>query len=152
MTNYAKLDHKNHRIVMDRTFAKNAEVLGSDEYKMLQLCRRDYPTYTVVRREIKKNTNQEHYHGLTYEYMKEYIKGHENPENVIEVLEELSEMRLIAACHSRGKGYPTIKKWFLEKYPEITQFGMKPMYAEITVCASQKEDTKNAASDQKKEA
>ena len=152
MTNYAKLDHANKRIVMDRTFAKNAEIIGSDEYKMLQLCRKDYPQYSVVRREIKKNTSQEHYRGLTYEYMKEYIKGHESPENVIDTLEELSEMRLIAACHSRGIGYPTIKRWFLEKYPEVSKFGMKPLYAEISVCSPQKENTATSTPDQKKEA
>ena len=27
MTNYAKIDHTNRRIVMDRTFAKNAEIV-----------------------------------------------------------------------------------------------------------------------------
>ena len=34
MTNYAKIDHANRRIVMDRTFAKNAEIVGSVEYKI----------------------------------------------------------------------------------------------------------------------
>lgn len=27
-------------------------------------------------------------------------------------------------CHSQGKRYPSIKKWFLETYPEIAEFGM----------------------------
>ena len=45
MTNYAKLDHANRRIVMDRAFAKNAEIVGSHEYNQLQACRRDYPKY-----------------------------------------------------------------------------------------------------------
>ena len=69
MTNYAKVDHTNRRIVMDRTFAKNAEIVGSTEYNQLQACRKDYPTYTVVRREIKKNPNQVRYSGLTYQYI-----------------------------------------------------------------------------------
>ena len=41
MTNYAKLDHKNRLIVMDRTFAKNADVIGTQEYYQLQECRKN---------------------------------------------------------------------------------------------------------------
>ena len=35
-----KLDHQNRKIVMDRTFAKKSEVVGSREYLLLQDCRR----------------------------------------------------------------------------------------------------------------
>ena len=125
MTNYAKIDHTNRRIVMDRTFAKNAEIVGSKEYNNLQTCRRDYPEYTVVRREIKKNPNQERYGGLTYLYMEDYILTHESSETVKAVLEEFNEMLLISRGHSRAFRYPTIKKWFLQRYPEFTEFGMK---------------------------
>ena len=37
---------------------------------------------------------------------------------------EFVELVLISKCHAKAKRYPTIKKWFLEKYPEIVQFGM----------------------------
>ena len=37
---------------------------------------------------------------------------------------ELEEMILISKCHSMGYRYPTIKAWFLDKYPEIAAFGM----------------------------
>lgn len=33
------------------------------------------------------------------------------------------ELRLIGACHKVS--YPTIKKWFLETYPEIVEFGVE---------------------------
>ncbi len=58
MKNYARLDHAEKRIVMDRTFAKNAEIIGSPEYDLLQECRKAYPNYQVVRREIKKKEGQ----------------------------------------------------------------------------------------------
>ena len=124
MTNYVKVDYSNRRIIMDRTFAKNAEIVGSREYNQLQQVRKDYPDYTVVRRQIKKNATQERYRGLTYAYMEEYIISHESQETVMNVLEEFSEMRIIAACHSKAYRYPTIKKWFLDRYPEIVKFGM----------------------------
>ena len=125
MTNYAKIDHTNKRIIMDRTFAKNAEIIGSTEYNQLQAARKDYPTYTVVRREIKKNPNQERYNGLTYQFMEGYIMTHEPEDTVMDVLGEFYEKRLIASCHSKAYRYPTIKKWFLNKYTEIVRFGME---------------------------
>lgn len=126
MTNYAKLDHKNRRIVMDKAFAKNADIVGSREYNQLQACRRDYPDYDVVRREIKKNPNQERYSGLTYRYMEDYIRTHESRETVKVVLNEFFEMQLVSKGHSKAFRYPVIKQWFLERYPEFFEFGMKP--------------------------
>ena len=126
MTNYAKVDHTNRRIVMDRTFAKNAEIVGSTEYEKLQACRKDYPTYTVVRREIKKNPNQVRYGGLTYQYMEDYIMTHESRETLNAVLDEFNEMLLISRGYSKAFRYPTIKRWFLLKYLEFAEFGRKP--------------------------
>ncbi len=121
MTNVLKLDHSNSNIVMDRTFAKKAEIVGSREYLLLQDCRRDYPFYTVIRRTINKKPDQEHYRGLTYEYMENYINSHENKE---ENLKTFSEMINISKCHSACKRYPVIKEWFLNSYPEIKMFGI----------------------------
>ena len=123
MKNILKVDSKNKRLVMDRTFAKNAEIVGSKEYIILQDARRDYPSYNVDRRQIKRNPNKECYHGLTYSYMRKYIASHEkDPEPV---LAELEEMIGISKCHSLCKRYPTIKKWFLDRYPAVAEFGME---------------------------
>ena len=126
MTNYLRIDVAKSRLVMDKTFSKNAAIAGSREYKILQDARRDYEGFTVVTRQIKRNPNKECYKGLTYQYMEDYILTHELDETVNEVLEEFYEMRLIAECHSLAFRYPTIKKWFLNKYPEIKFFGKRP--------------------------
>jgi len=126
MTNILKIDHVHGKIIMDRAFAKNAENTRSNEYAHLQSVRRDYPSYTVVRRQIKKNPHKECWKGLTYEYMEDYISTHESKEDVKRVLAEFEDLRLISQCHSKGRRYPTIKKWFLAKYPEIAEFGMDP--------------------------
>lgn len=130
MKNTLKINHAERTITMDRTFAKNAENTMSAEYSHLQSVRRDYPTYTVVRRQIKKNPNKECYKGLTYEYMENYITTHEEGENRVLVLKEFAEMRLISECHSKAHRYPVIKNWFLNKYPEIANFGMAAPAAE----------------------
>ena len=35
MTNYLRVDAVNRQLVMDKTFAKNAQIVGSAEYDML---------------------------------------------------------------------------------------------------------------------
>ena len=123
MKNTLKIDFAKEQIIMDRTFAQKVTDTSSAEYRHLQEVRRDYPDYKVVLRKIKKNPNKETYKGLTYDYMKDYILTHEDDEKALEVLAEFSEMRQISRCHSQAKRYPVIKNWFLEKYPEIKNFG-----------------------------
>ena len=139
MKNTLKIDRNKKMIIMDRTFAKLSENTRSEEYAHLQRVRRDNPEYTVVRREIKKNPSKECYKGLTYEYMERYIL-HVEGTKAVEVLKELAEMRLIAECHSNAHRYPVIKRWFLERYPEIAKFGLpkfEESQNEITATAEQ---------------
>lgn len=118
------VDHNNNKIIMDRTFAKYEKDTFSEEYAHLQQVRRDYPTYRVELRKIKRNSDKETYKGLTYDYMREYIFKHEPAETRRSVLMEFEDMIFISQCHSKAKRYPVIKNWFLEKYPEIVKFGM----------------------------
>ena len=124
MKNTLKINHENKTIVMDRTFAKFAENTRSDEYSHLQEVRRDYPDYMVKTRTIKHNPEKETYKGLTYEYMEDYILRHESEENALAIIKEFNELRTISKCHKQGLRYPTIKRWFLNKYPEIVDFAI----------------------------
>ena len=96
----------------------------SDEYAHLQRVRKDYPNYSVIQRQIKRNSNKKTYNGLTYEYMEDYIMTHGSAEIIKKNLHEFHEMRLISECHGKAFRYPVIKSWFLEKYPEIAEFGV----------------------------
>ena len=120
MKNTLRFDHDARCIVMDRTFYKNSSNIRFEEYAMLQRARQDYPTYTPVIKRIKRNPNKETYKGLTYTYMERYIESHDNADKI---MEEYREKRLISECHGKARRYPAIKKWFLEQYPEIEQFG-----------------------------
>lgn len=131
MKNVLKLNHTNCTIVMDRTFAKRSENTRSEEYAHLQQVRQDYPTYTVVRRQIKTNPKKENYKGLTYEYMEDYILTHGSADEVRKNLAIYEEMLLVAECHSRSRRYPAIKSWFLEMYPEVVGFGKAEEKAKI---------------------
>ena len=119
-----KVDFINNEIIMTRKFAAQASDPRSAEYALLQATRQPYPNFAVRKHTIKKNSNKECYKGLTYDYMRNYILTHESKAAMEKALAEFDNMLLISQCHSKGYRYPTIKKWFLDKYPEISQFGM----------------------------
>ena len=125
MKNKLMINHKDRLIVMDRTFAMNAMNTMSDEYEHLQRVRADYPKYEVIQRHIRQNEQKKTYKGLTYEYMEDYIMTHGTSEQIKANLKEFYEKRLIAECHGKAYRYPVIKRWFLEKYPEIVEHGME---------------------------
>lgn len=135
MKNYMKIDVTNRKIIMDKTFAKNAAIYGSEEYGKLQNCRRDYPEYSVVTRSIKKNPGKESYKGLTYKYIEKYIRNHENAQKNMAAYLQLRE---IAECHSVR--FPNVKKWFLETYPEVVKYGLGNSLPTIQMVNHQKEE------------
>ena len=111
-------------IEVNTIFAKMMENPRSDEYELLQKIKRENPGFTVSRRQIKSNPKKDTYKGLTYEYMKKYIKLHETKEEAEKVIAYLEDQILISKCHGQRLRYPTIKKWFLAKYPEVAKFGI----------------------------
>ncbi len=123
MANKLTINHANRTIVMDRIFAKFATDTASEEYARLQRVRQDYPTYEVVQRHIRKNTQKKTYKGLTYDFMEDYILTHGPKEKRDTNIKEYSKMREIAECHGYAYRYPVIKSWFLARYPEILKFG-----------------------------
>ena len=120
MTNYLKIDDKKRQLIKDRTFDKNSKIVGSTEYNLLQQARKDYPDYEVVLKKINKNPNKTTYSGLDYDYMREYITRYGT--NKKAELAELEDMIFLSKCHKKSLRYPTIKKWFLAKYPEVKEF------------------------------
>ena len=118
-----RINHAERKIILSSAFEKKASIPGSAEYDMLQTTRIDNPGYALVTRKFKTNTKQEHYRGLTYPFMREYIKNIEG-KDAHEVLAEFEGLITDSKCHSLGRRYPTIKKWFLDRYPNIAEFGM----------------------------
>ena len=112
-------------IEMNTTFAKEMRNPLSEEYALLQRTRLDFPTFAIRTRQIKSNPHKDTYKGLTYDYMRDYIILHTTPEKEAEAVAEFDEMVLISKCHGKTLRYPTIKKWFLKKFPEIKQYKEK---------------------------
>jgi len=56
--------------------------------------------------------------------MEDYIKSHGTKEESKANLAEFNEKVLISKCHGKAFRYPVIKQWFLDKYPDIRDFGL----------------------------
>ena len=117
-----RIDREKNRIVMTRKFADDPH---TREFRLLQEVMETYPTFKVVNHTIKKNKKKECYRGLTYNYMKEYIKAYESEDTAKNVLAELDDLIFKSKGHSKGYRYPTIKAWFLETYPDFAMFGIE---------------------------
>ena len=107
----------------DSAFAKASMKITSEEYKTLRQVMTQHPDYDVVKREIKKNPNKETYAGLTYQYMADYIVLHAAKDEKSKAMSEFNELLLISKCHAKSRRYPIIKQWFLNKFPEVAEFG-----------------------------
>ena len=116
------INTKARTIEINKTFAAASSKFGSDEYLELQDARRDYPNFRVVT--IAQKAAKTEFKGLTYDYMKSYIKAHDDEANskmaTFLMLRGLDEEGLAAGAASAD--YSDIKDWFLGEFPAIKGF------------------------------
>ena len=117
------INEKKNAIELTKKESAAAAKFGTPEYRALQEARKDYPGFKVVTITRKSTTKKESCKGLTYDYMKTYIILHTTPEEEAAAVAEFDELILISKCQQQSLRYPTIKKWFLNKYPEVAKFG-----------------------------
>ena len=116
-----KINRKNNTIEITKAFERASSRFGSEEYKMLKEARQDNPDFRVIIRTTKqkRETNK----GLTYEYMENYIMGHDTEEK-----EHMTEYRILRGLDddlAESFSYNEIKAWFFSTFPEIAEFHKK---------------------------
>ena len=118
MTNIT-INAKNATIELTKVFAKNASRFGTPEYMQLQQARADYPNYRVI--VAKRSTKaRDCFKGLTYDYMEQYMKAHEEKDL-------LKEFYTLCGKDENGKvvefaviaTYADVKGWFLNTHPQM---------------------------------
>ena len=112
-------------LVLTKSFAAKAALFGSDEYKMLQEARRDYPGYKVTVGKTKEAKNI--YAGLDYAYMEKYIAAHDNDDKTIMAEYQMlrGESEEAKAINARSASFLEIRSWFLKTFPAIEEFYTK---------------------------
>lgn len=124
-----QINHKNNTIEMTKKFYTESCKFGSDEYKMLQEARRDYPSYTPVVAKSKKGDagSLDVFKGLTFEHMELYIMKHDDEAKSI--MADFKMMRAeddeSKAVGAKSQAYLVIRDWFLDKYPAVREYHEK---------------------------
>ena len=124
MTNIT-ISARTNSLVLTKSFAAKAAIFGTDEYKMLQEARRDYPGYKVVVTKSKEQKNI--FAGLDYDYMEKYIESHDDEHKSI-----MAEYRMLRGKSDEAKelqagsaSFLEIRSWFLKTFPAIEAFYTK---------------------------
>ena len=119
------------KIEMSKKEAKAAGKIGTPEFEELKNYMAIYPGFEVLIKAPAKRKVE--FRGLTYEYMKNYIKKHDDEDckimaefNALIALDKKNKVE--GAAHLEAAGYLDVKKWFLAKFPEIKQY--KEQHAE----------------------
>ena len=112
-----KINYNKRTIELTKAEYKKATVYNSDEYKALKDAKSDSPTFKIIIKAAPKRKNQ--FSSLTYDYMRKYIETHDK--------DCIEDFERITAQSEDTKGlsvyrYGEVKKWFLDKYPEIKNF------------------------------
>ena len=114
-------NHVTKKIEMTKTEAAKAGKFETKEFEELSALMDRFSSYEIVI--VKTNTKSvDHLKGLTYEFMENYIKSHN------EAL--LAEFYELCGKDENGKkikfaislSYGEIRMWFLEQFPEIENF------------------------------
>lgn len=109
----------NKTIVLSKSEAKKAGNPNSELYAQLTKLRADFPNFTITIKSAPKRKDT--FKGLTYEYMEQYIKSHDNAE------ENMKDYEFLRGANSDDElqlsaRYGEIKKWFFNTYPEVKEY------------------------------
>ena len=113
------------KIEMSKKEAKAAGKIGTPEFEELKSYMAIYPGFEVqIKAPAKRKVE---FRGLTYDYMKNYIKKHDDENG--EIMAEFNALialdkknKVEGAEHLEAAGYLDVKKWFLAKFPEIQKY------------------------------
>ena len=110
------INRQKKTITVTKEFMILAGQFDTQEFEILNELQQNHPGYDIQIRTITRNPNKRDYGDLTYDNMRNYIKGTESPETLDDALAEFEAVQKIAKT-MRGT-YALVKKWFLDKYGE----------------------------------
>ena len=110
--NSYKIDFINNTMTITKTFERAANNPYSEEYKLVQKIRADFPTMQLVRKASTAAKRPNPFKGLTYAAMERYILSKGN-DDLMREFEMVRERSAIAPNH-----YLMVRDWFVRCFPE----------------------------------
>ena len=106
-------------------FAKMMNDPQSDEYKLVQQFRKDFPNLTIAKKTHKSAThyttksgekfNCNQFKNLTYDRMEKFIKALPKSESYLREYTFVKDF----ASDIQTNGYTLVRKWFVAQFPEF---------------------------------
>jgi hypothetical protein len=132
-------------IEMNKTEAKAAGRVNSEEFKELATLRNAYPNFRIVIKAVKAKDTMK---GLSVSYMEKYISNHDDEDGTI-----MSEFRLLRGLDEDGNkseiavvaSYGELKMWFLSVYPELERFDVNAILARAKAAREEQKAARQAA-------
>jgi len=118
MRNNFKIDSVAKTISTTKSFAKRANVFGTEEYNIMRELQSDFPNYTINNEKVNIKVTKETHKGLKFKHMAFYIKAlSKNPKTDLEEFEDVKKEFDGEKCK-----YGKVKQWFLERFPNYKEY------------------------------
>ena len=147
MKNTYKIDFVNNTLTMTKAFEDAASNPTSQEYKLLQQIRADYPGLTIIRKTRRAPKKARPTKNLTYKHMEQYMNVFQNADKLLAQFEVVKKCSLGQSNH-----YQFVLDWFktqFPKYKELPDFGNNAPKV-IDLAAFQKKQEEKKEQDEKK--
>lgn len=121
MKNTYKVDFVNNTLTMSKAFEEAASNPASQEYKLLQQIRADFPGLTIIRKTRRAPKKARPTKNLTYANMEKYMSVFQNADEL------LAQFKVVKTCSlEQPSPYKFVRDWFetqFPKYKELPDFG-----------------------------
>ena len=118
-------DAVSRTLTITSKFAEMMNNPASDEYQLVAQFQKDFPGLRIAKRTHRTPTryntksgetyNRNQFKDLTYDRMEKFMSVLPQREGY---LTEYNTVKAFA-CAAKGNGYPLVRKWFVEQFPEF---------------------------------
>ena len=126
--NSYKIDFINNTMTITKSFERAANNPYSEEYKLVQKIRADFPTIQLVLKAFTAVKQPNPYKGLTYAVMEQYIHS-AGTDDLMREFEMVRERSMIAS-----NPYLLVRNWFIQRFPEYMEQHNETMKSYTDTC------------------
>ena len=146
MKNTYKVDFVNNTLTMTKAFEDAASNPTSQEYKLLQQIRADFPGLTIIRKTRRAPKKARPTKNLTYKHMEQYMNVFQNADKL------LAQFEVVKECSKQQPSpYKFVKDWFEDQFPkykELPDFGNNAPKVIDLAAFQKKQEEKKAQAEQ----
>lgn len=116
MKNTYKVDFVNNTLTMTKAFEDAASNPTSQEYKLLQKIRADFPGLTIIRKTRRAPKKARPTKNLTYKHMEQYMSVFQNADKL------LAQFEVVKECSKQQPSpYKFVRDWFEAQFPKYRE-------------------------------